>query len=273
MNADSFLKTGKAHAMCQDYIISNKNYVILSDGCSGAENAEIGAMVLCLSAQNLFRMYLGQMDFKKAGELIIHNAEMAIRVLKGPKTCLDATLLLAVIFNETIYISIYGDGIVIWKDRNKHINYINVTFENERPLYLSHMLDPTRLNIYKTKKIQKTITSGKIVPDEVNLCSPITIVNMDSTTEYGLHLTFPVNMVEGIFISSDGLDSFKSRNGKFIPIESILKDILNFKTNSGEFIKRRMKRFIKEREAEGIFHTDDISFGGFIQEGINENKG
>jgi len=255
MNVDSFLKTGKTHNICQDYILTSDNFIVLSDGCSGAQNAEIGSMVLCLTAQNLFKRYYGQMDFKKAGELIIHNAEMAVRVLKGPKTCLDATLLMAIKQNNNIHVSVYGDGVIIWIDNNNEVHYINIDFENEKPFYLSYQLDPKREKVYRAENIKKTIITG-ILNSSIG-----SMVGVEENFDYGFHKTFDVNSLNGLFISSDGINSFHHD----ITLDDSIFQVTNFKRTHGEFLKRRMKRFIKDVESSGNWHADDISIGGFMK--------
>jgi len=253
MNVDSFLKTGKTHNICQDYVIAKDNYVVLSDGCSGAENAEIGSMVLCLTAQNLFKRYQGGMDFQKAGELIIHNAEMAVRVLKGPATCLDATLLIAFKYDNEIRVSVYGDGVIIWIDNNNVLSYINIQFEKEKPFYLSYQLDPQREKSYRAENIKKTIIRGTVLNalyDEV------------TAFDYGYHATFRLENTKALFISSDGIDSFNHS----ISLVDAITEVTNFKRVHGEYLKRRMKRFLKNVESSGNWHADDISIGGFIRE-------
>ena len=58
INVDSFLKKGKQHFICEDYIINSDDrdtmpYIILSDGCSSSENTDIGSRVLVRSALNI----------------------------------------------------------------------------------------------------------------------------------------------------------------------------------------------------------------------------
>ena len=53
MKIDSFLKIGHSHEQCQDYILTGTDpcpYIILADGCSGAEDSDIGARLLCHTA-------------------------------------------------------------------------------------------------------------------------------------------------------------------------------------------------------------------------------
>ena len=57
MNKDSFFKIGSTHNICQDYAISGRDehykvdYAIISDGCSGAEDTDIGSRLVSLIAK------------------------------------------------------------------------------------------------------------------------------------------------------------------------------------------------------------------------------
>jgi serine/threonine protein phosphatase PrpC len=257
MNIDSFLRVGKRHGICQDYIVQTDNAVILADGCSGAENAEIGAIILCQMAKNYLERYkdhLGDLQYESMGATIIHNAEMAARVLKAPRTCLDATLIIAYLYNDMIYVKKYGDGIIIWVTNDDVVAAADVSFDNNRPYYLSYKLNPERNNLYKEENKFKHIAY------------------YDSTGEHGVgkqpvdeltgEVEFEVDDVKALLIASDGISSFNNKP----PLIDVVKNLTNFKGVQGSFLKRRMIRALFNYSKDRIWNNDDISIGGFVRE-------
>jgi len=73
--------------------------------------------------------------------------------------------------------------------------------------------------------------------------------------------------VKNILISSDGIDSFLDKtNGKNIPAEQLIYNILNFKNLNGNFLKRTLKSkrgVFNQLRKQNIINFDDISIGCF----------
>jgi uncharacterized membrane protein YcaP (DUF421 family) len=77
--------------------------------------------------------------------------------------------------------------------------------------------------------------------------------------------------VKNILISSDGIDSFlNKRDGKNIPVDQLIYNILDFKNLNGNFLKRTLKSkkgVFNQLKKQNIINFDDISIGCFnIQE-------
>jgi uncharacterized membrane protein YcaP (DUF421 family) len=77
--------------------------------------------------------------------------------------------------------------------------------------------------------------------------------------------------VKNILISSDGIDSFlNKRDGKNIPADQLIYNILDFKNLNGNFLKRTLKSkkgVLNQLKKQNIINFDDISIGCFnIQE-------
>ena len=115
IQTDTFLKIGKTHQVCEDYIITGDSpvkYNILSDGCSSSKDTEMGARILCHLAKQ-FLLYrkddyrFPALDYDEMGSWIIHNAELAARQLGLKKSCLDATLIIAYEYDGKYHIYMY----------------------------------------------------------------------------------------------------------------------------------------------------------------------
>jgi hypothetical protein len=164
MNTDTFIEIGKQHKICEDYIISGVKpvpFIILSDGCSSSKNTEMGARILCYLAKQYLdyrKNKLYNLNYKKMGNWIIHNAEMSARQLGLDTTSLDATLIVSFLIEDMLSIYIYGDGcIVLRNDMDTVIKTIE--FSDNAPYYLSYLVDDYRFGLYRERKPHRIIKS------------------------------------------------------------------------------------------------------------------
>jgi len=262
---DTFLRIGKTHNECEDYIISGNSptkYIILSDGCSSSKNTEMGARILChLAKQYLCYRYTDydfpNLDYDKMGLWIIHNAELTVRQLGLPISCLDATLIISYEHNGRCYIYMYGDGIVVTKHERGTIAIMEIEYTKNAPYYLSYKIDPERMDLFH-KMGQDLIfknTYESFIDGHEN----------SYAYDYKTRFQFDTDIFPKILIASDGISSFMKGTEPEQTIE-IARDFLAYKSTTGEFLKRRVKRAIKTYEADGIFHNDDLSVGAFLYE-------
>ena len=261
MYIDTFLKKGKGHEICEDYIISGEfpfPYIILSDGCSSSLNTDVGARILCHVAEKLLLSTAPEYEnWTYFGNEVISEA-MPIAALIGiPNTCLDATLIISYLQDSKVTCITYGDGNILYKG-NKTIEFeihrTSIQYTPNVPYYLSYVFDKKVNENYKNSEIKKTVNSlwdelgigGKICEELIHISKPeIKIIPIENSP---------------IIISSDGIESFNTGTNK------IISELMSFKTTKGKFIKKRMKKMIKNYEKQGIIHTDDIAIGGYSNE-------
>ena len=74
ISTDIFLEIGAQHKICEDYIVHGDDpvpYIILADGCSTADDTEMGARILCHLAKQYIRYQRGtslNLDYHKTGQ-------------------------------------------------------------------------------------------------------------------------------------------------------------------------------------------------------------
>ena len=263
INTDTFLKIGKTHQECEDYIISGWfpiKYVILSDGCSSSKQTEMGARILCHLAKQylLYRKddyRFPNLDYHEMGAWIIHNAELAARQLGLKRNCLDATLIIAYEHDGHYHIYMYGDGAVVIQPKGGDISIMEVEYTKNAPYYLSYKIDPERMDLFH--KMEQDLILRHSIDDHERE----NIYAYDYPTKFSYDTYYFPN----ILICSDGLTSFTKGTEPEQTLE-IAKEFLAYKSTKGEFLKRRLKRATKLYEADGIFHNDDLSVGAFLYE-------
>lgn len=267
MNIDTFLQIGKQHKICEDYIIKGYDpvpFIILADGCSSSQDTEMGARILCYLAKQYIRYHanISNFDYEIMGSWIIHNAEMTARQLGLKRECLDTTLIIGYVLDDTVHVSIYGDGSVILETDDGHLEIYQVKFSNNAPYYLSYLLDSSRHDVYHNMKNDKEVIIYKSKWD----------ITDTATLAYDAKINpeFCFTKFPKILICSDGIDSFvvdDPTQPDLAKTTDIVPGFLSFKTTKGDFLKRRLQKEIKTLEKFGITHYDDLAVGAFLLEG------
>jgi serine/threonine protein phosphatase PrpC len=261
-----FESARKPHKNCQDYAICGDSpfpFLIISDGCGSSDNTDIGSRILTHVAKSnltLFLTYKGYEDYCKS---VIENSFYSIKLLQINETCLDATLIVAYILNNRINVLMCGDGHIFMLDKKGEI-ILNekISYKNNAPYYLSYMLNKERDKIYRESQGDDFVTVElTYLHNDKTFCN---IVNNKWVVSH------TINNIEFIIITSDGIDSFYNlRTAERIPSDEIIKEVIDFKSKNGEFVKRRIRRMLSDFESKDIYNSDDLSVASFM---IKENK-
>ena len=272
MNIDTFIEIGSQHKVCEDYIISGNDpmpYIILADGCSSSNNTEMGARILCYLAKQYLKnkssqhlSILGYHDHNDMGAWIIHNAEMAARLLGLSLPSLDATLIIAYQHENYIRVHMYGDGCIFTRFRNSDTTeLLTVEYAQNAPYYLTYLTDSERRHLYSEMEIDKYVHIDNSKSEEQ-------ITNHVANHGESLY-SYNIDSYSLVLIASDGIESFIKPEGNYIQRISpryIIEPCIAFKSTKGEFLKRRMNKQMKIFDVANIHHYDDLSVGVFIQE-------
>lgn len=279
MNADSYYEIGNGHKVCEDYAVSgvykNLVYAIISDGCSGSNNTDVGARILSIIARDtLLYLYNRDIlfDFSKSierysifKELILKKCLEAKSTLNLSVNTFDATLLIAFSNGNTSSIMAWGDGyIIIEKQGGVIINELK--FESGAPYYLSYNLDDNKNKIYLD-----TYKSTLLIHNVFTLNNDKIPIVIEKPCDIDIPFEKVYNVEDNILriiLSSDGIDTYfddknwidpeKGENKNYTAID-IIPRIIGYKSTIGEFVTRRMSRLKKDMKKDHILHDDDIS--------------
>ena len=296
MKIDSFLKIGHSHEQCQDYILTGTDpcpYIILADGCSGAEDSDIGARLLCHTALKYLKKNQSRLDRldppEKLGQDIIVDSAFALKVHFNTKIdCLDATLIIAYKFKGYYHIYMYGDGVVFRVDPDDVVNFTRVYYKPNAPGYLRYRIDGYEK--YQNSHVVKLTDTHAGVHSYDSMEPWHHIIHKDD--------------VKTLLVASDGVESFmyndqvsfktlynelrhvvltQSPHGSITEMPKIIEDrfnpkikeldwydvvgeMIDFKNTNGVFLKRRVKKVMKNYLKEGFINDDDLSIGCFYEE-------
>jgi hypothetical protein len=274
MNTDSAYYIGTTHEECQDYAISGKNSVAVSDGCSGSSNSDIGSRVISVTAMNKMVELDSLISFDEKECILL--ARPAIKMLNIPNECLDATLLTAKAYDTGAEAMCCGDGVIAIKTKDGKTIVINCEYSDNFPFYMNYLYDQTGRYLnwttnHNKKVVTQTvinsdwfITSNEEVDKSCRLDGDIGIIRMlDNKTI--VEIT-DQNSVEYIAIMSDGIHSFyetitqiTSKFNQALTHVEVLQDLLTFKNFNTHFVQRRMNKFRKKYAKKNCANGDDFS--------------
>lgn len=255
MHSDSFFFGSRSHKSCQDYArsgtINNKCYAIIADGCSSSPDTDFGSRLITLSAVDTIK----NEDIFQGNEVIKLADSFRHRELS--QFCLDSTLI-SIHVNRSIWVNISGDGLVVRATKDGLYNS-NKFDCNGAPNYLSYLLDENRM-----KKYKEEFGKIKIYHEDLNIETEIEAFSENNI----ITNNFELSIYKYAIAFSDGIFSFQNKETlELIDYKEVLKEILDFKSFTGEFISRKMKKFLtKTCQERNWINTDDISVAGIYLE-------
>jgi hypothetical protein len=140
-----------------------------------------------------------------------------------------------------------GDGVVACKYEDGSVTAWQIEYDDNAPEYPSYRLDPRRQARYNNE-----FSSLKKISRWSTLKGYTTT---DMTDEFLPQFRFNLlDKPKVIAVMSDGVGTFEG-----IPWYDVVTALMDFKSVKGQFVQRRMKRFIKNCQKKGIAPYDDVS--------------
>jgi hypothetical protein len=263
IHLDSYFAVGKTHTVCQDYAATHNRdgrvFLALSDGCSSSPDTDFGSRILVKKAIALTI----ESDNYLSPTIFAGGIDNARRTLGLSKNCLDATLMFAQQVDDEVVVNVWGDGVLHVKYRSGKTETFDIEFPDNTPAYFSYLANLTVDNYLANhgKRIVNSWTNG--TKDGVLEC-PV------DKQHYNLESRFVLDEIESLFLFSDGVKSFcRMVNGAWqpIPLQEVLEQITAVKNCNGEFMVRRMRKFLYDFcPKNGWIHEDDIAVAAMINE-------
>ncbi len=277
MIADSFFTQGAGHSICQDHATTRETerftFAVISDGCSASPKSEVGASILSHAFMQAYITTWEWADDNGGMEVFetvllanLRNKLLEIKRHTGLENgAFDATIVAAIADKqeERMNFSVWGDGIIQVKRKQSLDEVHQFNYPSNAPYYFSYTLDSRREEDY-------TQAFGNPNANVITYYQPRTSGlggdEHKSTPPY-YNWSLPLEDIEAVSVFSDGIETFsKTENGLTTPIHylSIISELTNYKSKVGEFVRRRMSRFLKESKHNNISHFDDISSASII---------
>lgn len=256
MHTDSAYVIGASHEVCQDYaravVRNGRALAVVSDGCSSSPDTDIGARLCVLS-----RLLPGNTDVDRW----LPAANGRCIGLNLPTATLDATLAVVDVCQDWVEVCVHGDGYVVARNRAR-TDLIAIQYPDGFPAYPVYMLDAARTEVFHKRSAGRQIVRYHRLATptwEAQAEEPPFINRFPGTPSF--QLGFAALQVDLVAVLTDGFGSFR-RPGPTgpepVPITEVIDRLFQFKLYSGLFVKRRLKRFLKDVKAEGWVHDDDL---------------
>jgi len=293
MRTDNYYEIGLSHEVCEDYAFSGNlnehiSYAIVADGCSSAEQVDVGARVLVHSAIEFLREYYSLSDSietdkdifeHKLRNSVIAKSIMVVKQLGLPLHSLCSTLIVSIMDKTRANVFMYGDGAVAVKYCNGDFLRYKVEYESGAPYYLIYSSNKEDDILYASNYGNtKTIKTKWDTPKDKDI-----VINTETISRYDFehyqNTCFSFLNPEVVSVMSDGVNSFRgfvdgdNLSLTLEPVDTIkvVDRMTNFKNFHGQFVNRRMKRFNKNCTKDGWSHYDDVSIASIFNE-FNENN-
>jgi hypothetical protein len=272
-HADGYFAIGKTHTVCEDYVRCGRTtdgmaYTIVSDGCSASKDVDIGARLLVRAAE----IYILSQTTPFHPVIFGVIAELALgfaTTLNLHPTCLDATLIIAIETDTHVAVYKMGDGVIASRRRDGSMFYDYQEFVSGAPYYPNYLRDAERHKSFRDMPGNDVIfTTGSV--SERGVGETKETWNMH---DYAMVLSLPILFhkkdVDLVVLMTDGACSFR-KGLEPVPVVEIVKQILEVKSSTGEFMIRRAKRFLGTYcTNQGWHHDDDFGVGAiFIDEEV-----
>jgi len=258
MNSDSYYEIGAGHVFCQDYSLHGKigetYYAIGCDGCSGSPKSEFGARLQAHIVRKLLEIHGGFIEPEILKQSVIQEMRELKTKLRLDTSNFDATLWVLTATANSYQILGWGDGMVVRKGKDGHFNVTSVVYSSGAPRYLSYALDPSRYQTYLQEfgnsDVQAVHLEKEMEPEVES--HPVETFFYE---EYG-QLD---DDIQTISVTSDGLATFQKRGDEtFLPMIDFADRLTAYKSTTGLFVERRMRKVSTENQKDDIIHFDDL---------------
>lgn len=265
IQADSIFVKGNSHLICQDYarhwVEEDRSHVIVSDGCSSSTDTDVGSRLVTLATDDL----LQRVNVKVEPLTIATLADGMARMLTLHETCIDATMLSAQYLDGiAVKFSAFGDGIYGARKReSQEWNLVRIEFPNGAPYYPSYLLNSKRFGDLLDFGLSVKYTEFTLNVETQEISNVVERNVDDSRLHDGSHYNwFGTTAYDLFVVLSDGVESFVDKSKSpwsSISYTTVLCELLKFKNTNGEFVTRRVNKFLKDIEKKNWVHEDDLS--------------
>lgn len=266
LRSDHAYTIGSTHDVCQDYATSDDEhgFAIISDGCSGSRNSQIGSMILAETAANMIvKLYPISTSFFPA---LINKADMVAVILNQKVECLDATLLGAVRLDNHINIFGAGDGYIVERDKESMIVHKFTSpsgYPNYPSYHLAHRTPEVEIDTRTLYEKHKYALEGDIA--FLHEFGPVVMHEFNELV--------PVRPGMTVSVISDGAGAITDKERKTVSEYLVLRELTGFKGLKGRFVQRRLNGFMKKAAKQGWNCQDDISIATIHFEEENRSEG
>lgn len=288
LRADRYFHIGESHMRsgipCQDYSVAEAPgqaaFAIVTDGCSGGKETDIGARLVALAAANALReeiSFPGCLSPEASAAFVKDHQgsviEKARRLLGLHDDDLLSTSLHAYADSRHAYVLVQGDGFVAIRLKNGNTIVHRFEWDDNMPFYPAYRngrLDRF-IEAHGSDIDAKRLTEECLMRDANGNWKPFFETRRHSLGSGidGIQIGIGPELygeTEFIALFTDGISQISD-----VPWEKAIEEFLAFRHTKGEFVKRRVMRGLGELRKRGAIPYDDIACAILRKEQRTEN--
>jgi len=276
INTDSYYEIGAGHVFNQDYADSGffttpENgkkyyYAVVSDGCSGSKDSDIGARWMAKNFPIVARAALmGETSVslrENIEHVLVEKMKSEERLWSIAGEAYDATLV-AVIYDETLDVLhsfAWGDGHILLVAKEGVSFLTSIKYRSNAPYYLSYRVSVDREMRYEE------FFGNNYADVTYNLLTDENIVRVVEKDEFKKKFVYDEvpgasKLIKHALVMTDGVETYhrKFDVDTTMSMRNVFSQFSQYKNTHGEFVKRRMQKVKSFAEKEEWQHFDDIS--------------
>ena len=256
MHADSAYVMGQGHRVCQDYARSglecmhpfNFGYAIVSDGCSGSPDTDVGARLLALRMERALKGW-DCIDAERMADWVrsmLRNEFYGLNPMAFDATLVTATAFVDPGHTSIITATVMGDGVFAVQRPGEDVRIWTVDVPDGHPRYLNYLNDDRR---------RSAVEMG----DPWQVYGPSGVELETHFVEAFVHQEKDVPAGTVVAVFSDGVRSFVDADRQPVPVDQVVGELMSFKGMMGVFVQRRMQGFLRAAAQRGWRHDDDLA--------------
>lgn len=264
MNTDHAMLPGTRHVRgaipCQDYTVSGEGWAVVSDGCSGGKETDLGSRIWALALAKTLREF-GPSVLTRRLWLHDHLIAMASPWLDqiGPLDGL-ATLVAIGMHEERLFGVMAGDGGFVLSLRDESFVVIEVSYSDNKPMYIDYFRNELFRENLKTQigyqAVQTRITHYDSEGNLLKMKEQSSPIRFDSPiAEFDFLSLLSIDMadIHVALACTDGIFSRPVGQG------SSLAELVGFHNYTGEFARRRLGSLSTRWTANATMPSDDLA--------------
>lgn len=245
---------------CQDFALSeasqNIAYAIVSDGCSSGGMTDVGARIVTLNTATAMRR-IGRSEFFHLDTLVAELDATAAENLWLGNDDLLATCCYVHTHPDCdeVTMRIVGDGVMATTDLDGDLVMIRIEWAGNMPVYRAYRTDGYCRFIAAHGGDTSQPRAERIWHTRTDLerddgVIPITL----GEGMWGVSHCTRTKFFRSAAVFSDGVTQVDGMDWR-----DVVAELMAFKSTEGDFVKRRMNRFLKDCLKHGKGPIDDIS--------------
>ena len=276
-SSDHHFLIGKSHTNsgkpCQDFALSGfltgdeATCIIVSDGCSSGRHTDMGSRIIAFALERAiesrWNIHRSSNDLNLVEEVNFYQLMIANGMKDACGLVMEDLLATSSYFfasENGATLQIQGDGVYAIVYKNGNIETTRFDWNKNMPCYPIYQNDCFRTFV----SAQGGNLEAEIFKSESVLMDSVGVILSKGEKPYtlsqslkGFTRRFSIEElfeIEYLVIFSDGVTQMQGMDWT-----TAVKELVSFKTNKGDFAKRRLTNFVKTSSKNGHEPLDDIS--------------